>query len=69
VPLWQMPNDVTYCQQLPTVQAGGGCSDCIHQMAEDSRYTQQQQQHLAERASGLDDRKGIRPVKTVPLIL
>jgi len=26
--LWQMPNNVTYCQQLSTVQAGGGCSDC-----------------------------------------
>ena len=24
MPLWQMPNDVTYCQQLPTVQAGRG---------------------------------------------
>jgi len=23
VPFWQMPNDVIYCQQLPTVQAGG----------------------------------------------
>jgi len=22
VPLWQMPNDATYCQQLPTDQAG-----------------------------------------------
>ena len=21
---WQTPNDVRYCQQLPTVQAGGG---------------------------------------------
>jgi len=26
--LWQMPNNVTYCQQLFTVQAGGGCSNC-----------------------------------------
>jgi len=32
VPLWQMPNDVTYCQQLPTVQAGGGCSNCAQLM-------------------------------------
>jgi len=23
VPLWQMPNNVTYCQQVPTDQAGG----------------------------------------------
>jgi len=23
VPLWQMPNNVTYCQQLPTDQTGG----------------------------------------------
>jgi len=23
VPLWQMPDNVTYCQQLPTDQAGG----------------------------------------------
>jgi len=26
VPLWQMPNDVTYCQQLPTVQAKGAAA-------------------------------------------
>jgi len=32
VPFWQTPNDVTYCQQLPTVQAGGGCSDCTQLM-------------------------------------
>jgi len=32
VPLWQMPNNVTYCQQLPTVQAGGSCSDCTQLM-------------------------------------
>jgi len=34
VPLWQMPNDVIYCQQLPTVQAGGGCSDCTQLMSD-----------------------------------
>ena len=38
VPLWHMLNDVTYCQQLPTVQAGGGgaavTAHC-HRMAED----------------------------------
>jgi len=33
VPLWQTPNDVKYCQQLPTVQAGGGgCSNCTQLM-------------------------------------
>jgi len=32
VPLWQMTNDVVYCQQVPTVQAGGGCSDCTQPM-------------------------------------
>ena len=32
VPLWQIPSDVTYCQQPPSVQAGGGCSDCIQLM-------------------------------------
>ena len=26
-PLWQTSNDVTYCEQLPTVEAGGGSSD------------------------------------------
>jgi len=31
-PLWQMPNNVTYCQQLSTVQARGGCSDCTQMM-------------------------------------
>jgi len=36
VPLWQTPNNVTYCQQLPTVEAGGDCSDC-YRMAEDIR--------------------------------
>ena len=39
--LWQMPNDVTYCQQLPTDQAGGWAAVIAlswwrcHWMAED----------------------------------
>jgi len=32
LPLWQMPNNVTYSQQLPTVQAGGCCSNCTQLM-------------------------------------
>jgi len=32
VSLWQTSNDVTYSQQLPTVQAGGDCSDCTQLM-------------------------------------
>jgi len=34
--LVEMPNDVTYCQQLPTVQAGGGAAAIAlsYQMAE-----------------------------------
>jgi len=30
--MWQTLNDVTYGQWLPTVQAGGGCSDCTQLM-------------------------------------
>jgi len=52
VPLWQTPNDVAYYQQLSTVQAEGGCSDCTQLMTllpNDSRHmarkcTRQQQQ-------------------------
>jgi len=55
VTLWQMPNDVTYCQQLPTVQAAGGRSDCTqlitllpngwrHTARKCTRQQQQQQQ-------------------------
>jgi len=29
VPLWQTTNDVAYCQQLPTVQDGGGGAAAI----------------------------------------
>jgi len=44
VPLWQMPNDVTYCQHLSTVQAGGGgCSDCTQLMTLVSNGWRQQQ--------------------------
>ena len=43
VPLWQTPNDVTYCQQLVTDQAGGWAAAialswwCCHWMAGDIR--------------------------------
>jgi len=48
VPLWQTPNDVTYCQQLPTVQAGGGCSDCtqLNGWRHTARKCTRQQQQL-----------------------
>ena len=42
-PFWQTPNDVTYCQKLPTDQAGGWAAAialswwCCHWMAEDIR--------------------------------
>jgi len=69
VPLWQTPNDVTYCQQLPTVQAGGAAVIALTEWLKtvnmlNSNSSIWQKGHLAwmtERASGLDDRKGIRP--------